>query len=370
MRIAVIAAAVWLAWCCSAAAADAELKARIAEALVEYQQYRTTLPAGDERDRIDGKVSEILTLAAERFGNQAPVDLLVDPMPVGLPVEPESEPAAIPPAVPRFLAIAGGAKLGELLRLPPLASGIEPDDRIRGDGMTLIDYTKQPQLYQFESRFVSRREAFGRNGHRSNPNAVRPWHRPAGTDDLPQVWVTRAIAIPDGQRIAVRRERIGTIPIAGATGATYQVNNTVWRWTYPIGTEVSEWLHDATGRAYVRRTRRKVRADHWEPHEAILAEPPAGYVATSRDCMDCHGKAGEHVSQLPEHLTRGEDWYGFLRGSDTVFSFRPIEADGRPVNGLEGLVSLPAVQQVATVTSGGSRPVQRTVSAAACFGGT
>lgn len=55
-----------------------------------------------------------------------------------------------------------------------------------------------------------------------------------------------------------------------------------------------------------------------------------GFIEVSRtSCLQCHGTANRHVRDFQA----GRDWYGRVRGSDSVFSFHPFERTSISHNG-------------------------------------
>ncbi len=57
---------------------------------------------------------------------------------------------------------------------------------------------------------------------------------------------------------------------------------------------------------------------HIVPRNANLA-----FIHTDNgSCMTCHDSAGEHARKFAFNAPSGNDWYGFVRGSDAIFSFQ------------------------------------------------
>lgn len=168
-------------------------------------------------------------------------------------------------------------------------------------------------------------------GFASNPNMQHPWLRPAGFNlvDGSKVTIRRTLTLPEGQHIHVWHEQRGTQPLLVNGRSVQTLRHVFTRWVYPVGTKVREMIY-YDGRLCSDREREKASPDPDDPWDVTRAEQyfdPPGYVAESRDCFSCHKDAGKHVTQLEGDFP-GRDWYGYARGGDQVFSFRPVLPNG------------------------------------------
>lgn len=62
---------------------------------------------------------------------------------------------------------------------------------------------------------------------------------------------------------------------------------------------------------------------------------PAGYLGSAvgmgrDDCMRCHNHVAKHANEFDRP---GRDWYGYVRGSDRIFSFHPFARQSISTNG-------------------------------------
>jgi len=62
---------------------------------------------------------------------------------------------------------------------------------------------------------------------------------------------------------------------------------------------------------------------------------PANYIAPMigmdiEDCMKCHNHVNKHVDNFDRV---GRDWYGYVRGSNNIFSFHPFDRSAISRNG-------------------------------------
>lgn len=208
-----------------------------------------------------------------------------------------------------------------------------------------------------------------------NANMEFPWKVTAGMDDAERAMAFPLISIPDGKKIKWWKER------SYGGGASY-------RWRYPDGTVVAEMLlvkgDDETDRCFEVRVRTR-GPQGWEPkvfrpferknmlpwekqrsmsvnRHTVVAERwlpviakvdlkwldlpfkesrvqvtsdvhgnivPKGYKGNITNCMTCHGTVGMHAREFEA----SRDWYGEVRGGDTIFSFHIFDESCISTNG-------------------------------------
>ena len=161
------------------------------------------------------------------------------------------------------------------------------------------------------------------------PRATGQWMVADGCKDVQGLAILRELHIPDGKFVETWTQR-ENYPSDG-------VSVVVRRWTFPPGTKVVEHLYHDNSRHWLTRTREKLTAGKWDDGNVEqVADDPPGYRPSGKACIECHRDAGRHVSRLPGHRGLGrrtgnviDSWYGFLRGSDTVFSWRPVNSRGQ-----------------------------------------
>ena len=158
----------------------------------------------------------------------------------------------------------------------------------------------------------------------SNPNKLHPWVGPAGTQDMDRkrLGMIRRVALPGSEKIQVWKETRAT-----EFRGRGIVQHEHVRWRFPKGTTITEELY-YDNKKFAVRSRHKTSDDPsvaWDPDEKVIFRP-AGFREESRDCIECHKEAGRRADELPEHFP-GREWYGYLRGDDQVFSFRPIDPE-------------------------------------------
>lgn len=237
--------------------------------------------------------------------------------------------------------------LASLTRHPvvlPLPNFVEaPEYRIkpRGISYTVADV---PLWYQGE-QLGSGRAWFAWDEHPTssrpvtNPNQRYPWARPAGTTFVKGLEARRWIDVPKDKKILVWSRRISS-----ENNGRYRFgsgSHDHYYWRFPVGTTVFERLSTSEG-PFVLRMRHKASntgdlSVDWRNDEEFVADIPPGYAFETKDCIDCHQDAGQHVSRLPNRLPDGSsaDWYQYLKGglkdrseSTTVFTFRPVNHKG------------------------------------------
>lgn len=199
-----------------------------------------------------------------------------------------------------------------------------------------------PQLFQVDpavsaSGWAHVSQTFGAQpplglGKLSNPNWHPRWNSPDGTHgmNLRDVKVSRTISVPDNTWILVWRQP-----------ERYPGNQfMVWRWKFPIGTEVKEEL-TYQNKLWLTRTRTRELEQWSEDVQEHLKTTPPGYKPSPLSCVQCHKDAGQHVSRLPDHARMAKhypgethSWYHFMRGGGDprvggVFSFRPVNPRGQ-----------------------------------------
>lgn len=200
------------------------------------------------------------------------------------------------------------------------AGGTDYDDRPPYHVHTWTDATL-PQLTQHDGRIrpaFLRYNSFAPFG--GNPNSEPPWFRPGGMDRVTALSTFKSIKVPRGKFVEVYRERRPQ----GPTGAV-NVSTVAIAWTFPIGTVVSEKAYSGS-RMFAVRTRTRT-ASGWDGDQVDHGRSPAGFQHVG-SCQDCHSDVGKEVSLL-KGARLGRDWYGFVRGSDGIFSFRPVDSRGR-----------------------------------------
>lgn len=206
------------------------------------------------------------------------------------------------------------------------ALGAPPEDSGKYHTFRYNDRS-HPQLTMHDWRFVWSQEhvynpavKFG-----GNPNLEPPWRVNGGMDRVPQMASEKKLLVPKGKFIEVwiekqPRSRTGSI----------NIDYRKYCWKYPVGTIVSETI-SSRGKPFMRRIRMKVRdgvgEQCWEGDEVNLGPIPKA-VTPIGDCRKCHVDVGRDVSFLAGEFL-GRDWYGFVRGHDGIFSFRPIDRRGR-----------------------------------------
>jgi hypothetical protein len=138
-----------------------------------------------------------------------------------------------------------------------------------------------------------------------NPNRLFPWAVPGGLHEV-RGWGNRVgIAIPDGKKVQIWRERV-EVPLSSRPLSKF-------RWSFPDGTVLADMLFTREA-VFELRLREKVQGK-WKSTVPFrdLDAAPKGYTGPGKRCAECHDQAG---SQLQ---------YGIgLRGSDGAFSPSPL----------------------------------------------
>lgn len=199
-----------------------------------------------------------------------------------------------------------------------------------------------PQVWQNTNRvlFLADYNPAARKTHDfGSPNAHSPWRHPGGTaGQFPfeiSLWMPAKIHGP----YPAKDEQLRRHPAVPHTAQEH------WQWTYPVGTTFTLRLyqdeaHKQSGDPFTAHVAAKTERG-WE-HEELPqeADAPAGYEAPA-DCRKCH----EDVGKFAAEVGPDQDYYGWVRGSDTRFSLHPFNADvgnGAPLS----FTAQPAVRQL------------------------
>jgi hypothetical protein len=148
-------------------------------------------------------------------------------------------------------------------------------------------------------------DVWGNSPPALNPNRLFPWAAPGGLHEV-SGWGSRVgIAIPDGKKIQIWRERV-EVPLSSRPLPKV-------RWSYPDGTVLADVLFTREA-VFELRLREKVQGK-WKSTVPFrdLDAAPKGYTGPGKRCAECHDQAG---SQLQYGIS--------LRGSDGAFSPAPL----------------------------------------------
>jgi hypothetical protein len=182
------------------------------------------------------------------------------------------------------------------------------------------DLSGYPQRYNPSVTFAD-----GRKAHpHGTPNNHSPWLMPGGVPESQQVASIKELELPAGQKVKVWITR-GQLP------ANYVAGNTLYTWSFPVGTVARVRLFDGN-QEFARHVSTKTRAGQgiecWDGEEEIVGKVPSWY-ASPANCTDCHSDIGKHARVL---RPRDENYYNWLRGADGRFSwhpFEPIDSQGK-----------------------------------------
>ncbi len=138
-----------------------------------------------------------------------------------------------------------------------------------------------------------------------NPNRLFPWASAGGLHEVGG-WGSRVgIAIPEGQKIQIWRERVD-VPLSSRPLPKVL-------WSFPDGTVLADLLFTKDA-LFELRLREKVKGK-WRSSVPFrnLDAAPTGYAGPGKRCAECHDHAG---SQLQYGIS--------LRGSDGAFTPSPL----------------------------------------------
>ncbi len=173
------------------------------------------------------------------------------------------------------------------------------------------DDSSLPQVFQSNERlFRKGYNLAGRLDKTGSPNNESPWFHTGGTDGM-DVTVRRFVWLPPGKKIAMKFAN-GTTPVK-------PIRPGQLTWTYPEGSVVGEVISDFEIRARIKGI------DNWETFAISRGKPPALYKRPD-NCIQCHEDVGRHAFTI----TREREWYGYVRGSDGIFTLHPF--DGHAVH--------------------------------------
>ena len=143
-------------------------------------------------------------------------------------------------------------------------------------------------------------------------NTVSPWAIGGGYEDVAELTTRKSFYFPKPPMVWN-----GTNPTAANYAA---ITDKSWRWKFADGTIFQE-IAFYRGRPFNRRTLIK-ESGAWNGNEEAIGKRPPNYNEVG-SCMDCHADPGKHVTLLRSHFS-GRLWYGWLRGDDHIFSWRPF----------------------------------------------